>query len=107
MSPGPVEKSIAMVPLLVRERFPIRELVARTGVPAATIHHYLRMGLLPPARRTAPNRFLYDERHVQALRLIPVLRERRRLPPPAIRRILPDLLELEQDHAVRPEIWDP
>src|SRR5439155_19252185 len=92
--------------LLVPERFAIGELVARTGVPAATVHHYLRMGLLPPARRTAPNRFLYDERHVQALRLIRVLRERRGLPLPVIRRVLPDLLGLERDQAFRPEMWD-
>lgn len=95
-----------MVPLLVRERFPIGELVASTGVPAATIHHYLRLGLLPPARRTAPNRFLYDRRHVQALKLIRVLRERRGLPLRVIRRVLPDLIGLDQDQAFRPEMWD-
>src|SRR5712691_7664739 len=93
-------------PLLVPERFSIGELVARSGVPAATIHHYLRLGLLPSARRAAPNRFLYDERHVQALRLIRLLRERRGLPLPVIRRVLPDLLGLEQDQAFRPEMWD-
>ena len=95
-----------VAPLLVPERFAIGELVARTGVPAATVHHYLRIGLLPPARRTAPNRFLYDERHTQALRLIRVLRERRGLPLPVIRRVLPDLLGLEQEQAFRPEMWD-
>src|SRR5439155_17828889 len=68
--------------LLVPERFSIGELVARSGVPAATIHHYLRLGLLPSARRTAPNRFLYDQRHLQALRLIRLLRARRGLPLP-------------------------
>lgn len=95
-----------VVPLLVRERFAIGKVVARTGVPAATIHHYLRLGLLPPPRRTAPNRFLYDERHIQALRLIRVLRERRGLSLRMIRRVLPDLLGLEQDQAFRPEMWD-
>jgi len=95
-----------VVPLLVRERFKIGEVVARTGVPAATVHHYLRLGLLPPPRRSAPNRFLYDDRHVQALRLIRVLRERRGLPLRVIRRVLPDLIGLEQDQAFRPEMWD-
>jgi len=95
-----------VVPVLARERFPIGQVVARTGVPAATVHHYLRLGLLPPARRTAPNRFLYDERHVQALRLIRVLRERRGLPLRVIRSVLPDLLGLERDQAFRPEMWD-
>src|SRR5436190_21653292 len=42
------------------ERFPVGELVARTGVPAATVHHYLKLGLLPPAHRAARNRFLYE-----------------------------------------------
>lgn len=82
------------------------ELVARTGVPPATIHHYLRLRLLPPPRRAAPNRFLYDERHVQGAQLIRILRERRRLPLRAIARILPDLLELEGEQAFRPEMWD-
>jgi len=95
-----------MAPLLVRERFPISEVVARTGVPAATVHHYLRKGLLPPPRRSAPNRFLFDERHVQALRLIRILRERRGLSLGVIRTVLPELLGLEQDQAFRPEMWD-
>src|SRR5207247_63795 len=92
--------------LLARERFSISELVVRTHVPPATIHHYLRLGLLPPARRLAANRFLYDERHVRSLKLIRVLRERRRLPLRVIRRVLPDLLGLDQDQAFRPEMWD-
>jgi AcrR family transcriptional regulator len=95
-----------MVQLLARERFSIAELVARTRVPPATIHHYLRMGLLPPARRMAANRFLYDERHVRSLKLIRVLRERRGLSLRVIRRVLPDLLGLDQDQAFRPEMWD-
>jgi AcrR family transcriptional regulator len=94
------------VRLLVRERFTIKELVARTGVPAATIHHYLQRGLLPSPRRVAANRFLYDDRHVQSLKLIRVLRERRGLSLSLIRRVLPDLLGLEEEQAFRPEMWD-
>ena len=59
--------------------FTLRDLVERTRVPATTIHHYQRLGLLPPPDRAAWNRFVYDDRHVQALRLIRLLRERRRL----------------------------
>lgn len=92
--------------MIVRERFPMSEVVARTGVPAATVHHYRRLGLLPPPGRAASNRFLYDERHVLALRLIRTLRDRRRLSLPAIRRVLPDLLGLEGDQAFRPDMWD-
>jgi AcrR family transcriptional regulator len=95
-----------MVQLLARGRFPIAELVARTGVPAATIHHYRRLGLLPTPRRLAANRFLYDDRHVRSLKLIRLLRERRGLSLVVIRRILPDLLGLGQGQAFRPEMWD-
>ena len=95
-----------MASLIVRERFTMGELIARTAVPAASVHHYLRLGLIPPPRRVAPNRFLYDDRHVQALKLIRVLRDRRGLSLPVIRRVLPDLLGLGEDQAFRPEMWD-
>ena len=48
----------------------LSELVERTGVPASTIHHYRRSGLIPPPERLSANRFLYDESHVEALRHI-------------------------------------
>jgi len=92
--------------MVAREGFPISDLVTRTGIPAATIHHYLRLGLLPRPDTRGRNRFLYDERHVRALTLIRLLRDRRGLALPAIKRILPDLLELEEEQAFRPEMWD-
>jgi AcrR family transcriptional regulator len=70
----------------------LSELVAATGVPASTIHHYRRSGLIPPPDRRAGNRFTYDDRHVEAVRLIRVLRERRGLPLEEIGRRLPALL---------------
>jgi AcrR family transcriptional regulator len=36
-------------------------------VPASTIHHYRRAGQIPPPDREAPNRFSYDETHLEAL----------------------------------------
>jgi AcrR family transcriptional regulator len=51
-------------------RFSLSELVARSGVPASTIHYYRRAGMLPPPVREAANRFGYDERHLEALRRI-------------------------------------
>jgi AcrR family transcriptional regulator len=84
----------------------IAEIVERSGVPSATVHHYRRLGLLPAPQRVAANRFLYDERHVRALRLIRALRERRRLGLDEIRRILPQLLGLSGEEAFRPEMWD-
>ncbi|MGH2724022.1 MAG: TetR family transcriptional regulator [Actinomycetota bacterium] len=82
------------------------ELTARTGTPPSTVHHYLHLGLLPPAERATPNRFLYDRRHVEGLRLIRLLRRRRGLSLEAIGRVLPDLVELDDDQAFRPEMWD-
>ncbi len=57
-------------------RLSLSELVGLTGVPASTVHHYLRLGLLPAANRRSPNRFAYDERHVAALRYIRACRGR-------------------------------
>ena len=82
------------------------ELVERTGVPAPSIHHYLRMGLLPRPKQVATNRFAYDRRHEQALLLIRLLRERRRLSLEVIRRVLPQLLRLDEEQAFRPDMWD-
>jgi AcrR family transcriptional regulator len=64
----------------------------RTGTPVPTIHHYRHLGLLPEPIQLASNRFLYDERHVEALEVIRLLRERRNLPLEVIREMLPDLL---------------
>jgi AcrR family transcriptional regulator len=87
-------------------RLSMSELRARTAAAPATVHHYLRLGLLPRPEAVASNRFLYDERHVQRLRLIRQLRDRRGLSLAAIRQVLPDLVELAEDQAFRPEMWD-
>jgi AcrR family transcriptional regulator len=89
-----------------RNEFPISELVTRTGVPRATIHHYLARGVLPQPRKVATNRFLYQDRHVHALRLIKLLRERRHLPLNVIGEVLPDLMGMRGEQAFRPEMWD-
>jgi AcrR family transcriptional regulator len=87
--------------------FPVSELAARTGVPVPTIHAYLRRGLLPDPIRVADNRFLYDRRHVEAVGLVRVLRERRQLSLDTIKEMLPGLLSPEdQEHAFRPEMWE-
>src|SRR5205085_1722118 len=67
-------------PMISRERYTMAELVERTGTTPATVRHYLELGLLPRPHRVATNRFLYDSRHEQAIRLIRLLRERRQLP---------------------------
>ncbi|MBO0894545.1 MAG: TetR family transcriptional regulator [Acidimicrobiales bacterium] len=88
------------------ERFTMADLVARTGVPAASVRHYLALGLLPEPQRVSSNRFVYDDRHVEALRLIRVLRERRHLGLSDIGALLPELLGVGQGHAFRPEMWE-
>ena len=53
----------------------ISELSERSGVPVPTVKYYLREGLLPPGRATGATRAVYDDRHVQRLRLIRALVE--------------------------------
>jgi AcrR family transcriptional regulator len=48
-------------------RLTLSDLVERSGVPASSIHHYRRAGMIPPPVREASNRFAYDERHLDAL----------------------------------------
>ena len=52
----------------------MKELVEATGVPRTAIHHYQREGLLPPAKKTAPNAALYGPEHVARLKIIRSLR---------------------------------
>ena len=68
----------------------MNELVKRSGLPRTTIHHYLREDLLPPARKTAPNAAVYDDRHLERLRLVTRLRgeEFDELSVPEIRSVL-------------------
>jgi AcrR family transcriptional regulator len=86
----------------------VSELAHKTGVKVPTIHAYLRQGLLPAPVRVADNRFLYDRRHVEALGLIRLLRERRHLPIETIKELLPTLLgvEGEEEHAFRSGMWE-
>ena len=89
--------------------FTMSELVARTGVSAPTVRYYLSEKLLPLPLRLAANRFLYDERHVEVIRLIRLLRERRGLSIDSIRsmlpQLLPDLLGHPEGALFRPEMW--
>src|SRR5487761_1111486 len=96
----------------------------RTGVPSdveqvvmgpsadvrvRAVRYYLASGLLPPPRRAKANRFLYDERHVEVIRLIRLLQDRRSLSLETIGKMLPDLLpDLTGDgerNVFRPEMW--
>ncbi len=94
----------------VPRQFTMSELVERTGVAAATVRYYLAAGVLPPAEKVASNRFLYDERHVELIRLIRLVRERRGLSIQTIGRLLPELLPDLFDKPSRgvfhPEMWN-
>ena len=86
------------------------ELVERTGIPAATVRYYLASGLLPPPLKMSSNRFLYDERHAELLRLIRVVRDRRGLSIETIGillpELLPDLYDKPSNGVFHPEMWD-
>ena len=87
-------------------RYTIPQLAERTGVPATTVYHYRSLGLLPTPQRDDRDRSLYDERAVEAIALIRLLRDRRRLPLREIAEVLPELLGDAEQSAFRPEIWD-
>lgn len=74
------------------DRFSMGELVDRTGVPASTVHHYIRRGLLPPPERVAAKHFLYGLEHVDALVVIRDLRRHRGLSLAKIAEVLPGVL---------------
>ncbi len=69
----------------------ISELADASGVPVATIRHYLREGLLPDPVRTSRNMAYYPPEFVDRIRLIKQLQEERFMP----LRVIRDLLERE------------
>jgi DNA-binding transcriptional MerR regulator len=64
------------------------ELAAASGVPAPTIKHYLREGLLPEPVKTSRNMAYYPPEFVERIRLIKRLQEERFLPLKAIKNVL-------------------
>jgi DNA-binding transcriptional MerR regulator len=78
------------------------ELAEASGVPAPTIKHYLREGLLPEPVKTSRNMAYYPPEFVERIRLIKRLQEERFMPLKAIRTVLDEdperagaMLELE------------
>jgi DNA-binding transcriptional MerR regulator len=66
----------------------IAELSRSSGVSIATIKYYLREGLLPAGRTTAPNQADYSTAHVHRLTLIRTLVEVGRLPISSVRAVI-------------------
>jgi DNA-binding transcriptional MerR regulator len=67
----------------------ISKLAALSGVPASTIKHYVRLGLLPPPL-TRPNKQMayYDEGSVDRIKAIKILQTEKFLPLPTIKKLL-------------------
>lgn len=65
-------------------------LVEASGVPAPTIKHYLREGLLPEPVKTSRNMAWYRPETVERIRLIKRLQEERYMPLKAIRSLFED-----------------
>jgi DNA-binding transcriptional MerR regulator len=72
------------VPQLLR----IGELARRSGVPIATLKHYLREGLIAPARKSGRTMSWYDPALIQRVRAIKELQQRQFLPLAVIRATL-------------------
>ena len=66
----------------------MRELAEASGVPAPTIKHYLREGLLPEPVKTSRNMAYYPPEFVNRIKLIKRLQEERYLPLKAIKTVL-------------------
>ena len=66
----------------------MRELAEASGVPAPTIKHYLREGLLPEPVKTSRNMAYYPPEFVDRIKLIKRLQEERYLPLKAIKTVL-------------------
>jgi DNA-binding transcriptional MerR regulator len=85
-----------------KELLRMGELAEASGVPAPTIKHYLREGLLPEPVKTSRNMAYYPPEFVDRIRLIKRLQEERFMPLKAIRTVLDEgagraeaMLELE------------
>lgn len=72
---------------------PIGELARRAGVTKATIHHYVKMGLLPEPYKTNPRRAYYDPDWTKRIRFIKELQEKRFMPLSVVRRVMEDSAE--------------
>ena len=85
-----------------RDLLRMGELAEASGVPAPTIKHYLREGLLPEPVKTSRNMAYYPPEFVDRIRLIKQLQEERFMPLKAIKSVLDEdperaraLVELE------------
>jgi DNA-binding transcriptional MerR regulator len=79
----------------------ISALAPRSGVPAPTIKHYMREGLLPePHKRTSRNMAYYDARLAERVRVIKELQSERFLP----LKVIGDVLEPSPSARIRADL---
>jgi DNA-binding transcriptional MerR regulator len=71
-----------------RELLKISELAEASGVPVATVRHYLREGLLPEPVKTSRNMAYYPPEFAERIRLIKQLQEERFMPLKVIKELL-------------------
>ena len=74
----------------------MKELAEASGVPAPTIKHYLREGLLPEPVKTSRNMAYYPPEFVERIQLIKQLQEERFMPLKAIKQVLDENPERAQ-----------
>jgi len=91
----------------------MRELAEASGVPAPTIKHYLREGLLPEPVKTSRNMAYYPPEFVDRIKLIKRLQEERFLPLKAIKDVLDNMersrtsaAEVRKRYGVPKEVLD-
>jgi DNA-binding transcriptional MerR regulator len=70
-----------------KELLKISELAELSGVPVATVRHYLREGLLPEPVKTSRNMAYYPPEFAERIRLVKQLQEERFLPLKVIREL--------------------
>jgi DNA-binding transcriptional MerR regulator len=73
-----------------RRGLTIRQLVARTGVTAPTVHHYIALGILPEPERPHRRMAYYDPACVARIAQIKALQTERFLPLGVIKKLLDD-----------------
>ena len=73
----------------------IGELIKRTGVTRATIHHYVREGLLPDPEKTSRNMALYDPGCIDRVLLIKGLQAQTRRSLSEVKTLLKDAADHE------------
>jgi DNA-binding transcriptional MerR regulator len=73
----------------------IGELIKRTGVTRATIHHYVREGLLPEPEKTSRNMALYDPGCIDRVLLIKGLQSQTRRSLNEVKTLLEDAADHE------------